>query len=104
MSWIILFLAGLLEVGWTIGLRYTVGFTKFLPTVMTVGAMIASMVMLGVSTRQLPVGTAYAVWVGIGSVGTVTLGIMFFGESASPARLLCLVLIVAGVVGLKVLG
>ena len=101
MAWLSLFVAGLFEVGWAIGLKYTDGFTRLWPTVWTVGAMIVSLALLGLSLRTLPVGTAYAVWVGIGAVGTAVLGIVLFGESREPLRLACLVLIVAGVVGLK---
>ena len=101
MAWLSFFIAGLFEVGWAIGLKYTDGFTRLWPTVWTVAAMIVSLALLGLSLRTLPVGTAYAVWVGIGAVGTAVLGIVLFGESREPLRLACLVLIVAGVVGLK---
>jgi quaternary ammonium compound-resistance protein SugE len=101
MSWILLVLAGLLEVGWAIGLKYTEGFTRLWPTLGTVSAMIISLGLLGVAMKQLPVGTAYAVWVGVGAVGTAVLGIVLFAESASPGRLLSLALIVAGIIGLK---
>ena len=101
MAWLSLFVAGLFEIGWAIGLKYTEGFTRLWPTVWTVAAMIVSLALLGLSLRTLPVGTAYAVWVGIGAVGTAVLGIVLFGESREPLRLACLVLIVAGVVGLK---
>ena len=101
MAWAILVIAGLLEVGWAIGLKYTEGFTRLGPTVGTVAAMIASVGLLGVAMKSLPVGTAYSVWVGVGAVGTVLLGIVLFGESASAARLLSVALIVAGIVGLK---
>jgi quaternary ammonium compound-resistance protein SugE len=101
MAWLSLFVAGLFEVGWAIGLKYTHGFTRLWPTVWTVAAMIVSLALLGLSLRTLPVGTAYAVWVGIGAVGTAVLGIVLFGESREPLRLACLVLIVAGVIGLK---
>ncbi len=101
MAWIILAVAGLLEIGWAIGLKYTDGFTRLGPTVATVAAMVASMVLLGLAVRTLPVGTAYAVWTGIGTVGTVLLGIFLFGESAEPLRLLFIAMIVAGIVGLK---
>ena len=101
MSWIILFFAGLLEIGWAIGLKYTEGFTRLWPSVATAGAMVGSVVLLGLAMKQLPVGTAYAVWTGIGAVGTAILGIVLFGESASWPRLACLALIVAGVIGLK---
>jgi quaternary ammonium compound-resistance protein SugE len=102
MSWIILFFAGLLEVGWAIGLKYTEGFTRLWPSVATVAAMTGSVLLLGLAMKQLPVGTAYAVWTGIGAVGTALLGIVLFGESAAAARLVCLGLIVAGILGLKV--
>ena len=89
MAWIILFLAGILEIGWAIGLKYTDGFTKLMPTVLTAGSMVASVVLLGIAVRTLPLGTAYAVWTGIGTVGTVILGIVLFAEPAtgSPPRL-----------------
>ncbi|MET0327220.1 MAG: quaternary ammonium compound efflux SMR transporter SugE [Luteimonas sp.] len=101
MSWIILVLAGLFEIGWAIGLKYTEGFTKFWPTVGTVTAMVVSIGLLGVAMRELPVGTAYAIWVGIGAVGTVILGIVLMGDAANPGRLVSLALIVAGIIGLK---
>ena len=101
MAWIILFIAGLLEVGWAIGLKYTEGFTRLWPSVWTIVAMIVSVGMLGIAMKSLPVGTAYAVWVGIGAVGTVVLGILLFGESTSALRLASVALIIAGIVGLK---
>lgn len=101
MNWILLILAGLLEVGWAIGLKYTEGFTRFWPSVWTVMAMIASVLLLGIAMRDLPVGTAYAVWVGVGAVGTAILGIVLFAEPATGLRLASLGLIVAGIVGLK---
>jgi quaternary ammonium compound-resistance protein SugE len=101
MNWIILVVAGLFEVGWAIGLKYTDGFTKLWPSVGTVLAMVASVVLLGVAMKTLPVGTAYAVWVGIGAVGTAILGIVLLGDAANAGRIVSLVLIVAGVVGLK---
>ena len=101
MSWLVLVLAGLLEVGWAIGLKYTDGFSRFWPSTWTLLAMIGSVVLLGVAMKSLPVGTAYAVWVGIGAVGTVILGIILFGESASAPRLVSVALIVAGIVGQK---
>jgi len=101
MAWVILAVAGLLEIGWAIGLKYTDGFTRPGPTVATVAAMVASMVLLGLAMRTLPVGTAYAVWTGIGTVGTVLLGMYLFGESAQPIRLLFIAMIVGGIVGLK---
>jgi len=102
MAWIILLVAGLFEVAWAVGLKYTEGFTRLWPSVGTAAAMVASVVLLGWAMRTLPVGTAYAVWTGIGAVGTVILGIFLFGEPATVARLLCVALIVAGIVGLKV--
>ncbi|MBB3642819.1 quaternary ammonium compound efflux SMR transporter SugE [Variovorax atrisoli] len=101
MAWIVLFIAGLLETGWAIGLKYTEGFTRFWPSVGTAISMVLSVVLLGWAMRSLPVGTAYAVWTGIGAVGTVVLGIVLFGEPANAARLACVALIVAGIVGLK---
>ena len=101
MSWILLFVAGLFEIGWAIGLKYTHGFTRLWPSVGTALSMLVSVVLLGLAMRDLPVGTAYAVWTGIGAVGVAMLGIALLGESASPARLACIGLIVAGVVGLK---
>ena len=101
MAWILLLIAGLLEVGWAIGLKYTVGFTRPWPSVLTLAAMAGSVVLLGIAMKSLPVGTSYAVWVGIGAVGTAILGIILFGESASAGRLASLGLIVAGIVGLK---
>lgn len=101
MAWFVLFVAGLFEIGWAIGLKYTEGFTRLWPSVGTFIAMVVSVVLLGLAMRTLPVGTAYAVWTGIGSVGTVILGIFLFGESAAVLRLLCIVLIVAGILGLK---
>ena len=101
MAWIVLVIAGLFEVGWAIGLKYTEGFTKPWPTVATVLSMIASLWLLGIAMKSLPVGTAYGVWVGVGAVGTVVLGIALLGEPANPARLLSVGLIVAGIVGLK---
>ena len=101
MAWVTLFIAGLCEVGWAIGLKYTEGFTRLWPTVGTVTAMIVSMWLLGIAMKSLPVGTAYSVWVGVGAVGTVILGIVLFGEPANPARLISVMLIVAGIIGLK---
>lgn len=101
MSWILLILAGLLEIGWAIGLKYTEGFTRLWPSVLTILALVASFLLLGIALRTLPVGTGYAVWVGIGAVGTAVLGIFLFGESATPIRLLSLALICAGIIGLK---
>jgi quaternary ammonium compound-resistance protein SugE len=104
MAWFYLFLAGLLEIGWSIGLKYTHGFTRPLATVLTVTSMAASVGLLGLALRTLPIGTAYAIWTGIGTVGTVVLGIVLFGEAATAARLACIALILAGIIGLKVVG
>ena len=101
MAWFLLVIAGLLEVGWAIGLKYTVGFTRVVPSVLTITAMVASMGLLGLAVRTLPLGTAYAVWTGIGTVGSVILGIVLFGEPATVVRIFCILLIVAGIVGLK---
>tara|TARA_R110001583_G_scaffold194720_3_gene366658 strand:- start:208936 stop:209319 length:384 start_codon:yes stop_codon:yes gene_type:complete len=101
MTWSILILAGLFEIGWAIGLKYTEGFTRFWPTVGTLVAIGLSLGMLGVAMKTLPIGTAYAVWVGVGAVGTAIFGIVLFGESASAGRLISLGLIIAGVIGLK---
>jgi len=101
MPWTLLFLAGLFEVAWAVGLKYTDGFTKLVPTTLTVAAMVASIVLLGLAVKHLPVGTAYAVWTGIGTIGTVILGIVLLGDSAAPLRIVCLALIVLGIAGLK---
>ena len=101
MAWVILVVAGLFEVGWAIGLKYTEGFTRLWPTVGTIASMVVSLGLLGVAMKSLPVGTSYAVWVGVGSVGTAILGMALLGESASAGRLVSLGLIVAGIVGLK---
>lgn len=101
MPWLILIIAGLFEVGWAVGMKYTEGFTRLWPTVATIVAMVISVWLLGLAMKSLPVGTAYAVWVGIGAVGTAALGIYLFGESASLGRLVSLGLIIAGIVGLK---
>lgn len=101
MAWVFLFLAGLLEVGWAIGLKHTDGFTRLWPSVWTVAAMIGSFALLAQALKVLPLGTAYAVWTGIGAIGTAVLGILLFGESRDAARLACIALIVAGVIGLK---
>ena len=101
MAWIVLLVAGLLEMGWAIGLKYTEGFTRFWPSVGTAISMVLSVVLLGWAMRSLPVGTAYAVWTGIGAVGTAILGIYLFGESADLPRLASIGLIVAGIIGLK---
>jgi quaternary ammonium compound-resistance protein SugE len=101
MAWVLVVVAGLLEVGWAIGLKYSEGFTRLWPSVMTVGAMIASFLLLSVAMKTLPVGTAYSVWVGIGAVGAVLMGILLLGEAASVVRLASIGLIVAGIIGLK---
>jgi quaternary ammonium compound-resistance protein SugE len=101
MNWFILVLAGIFEIGWAIGLKYTEGFTRLLPTVGTIVAMIVSLGLLGIAMKALPVGTAYAVWVGVGAVGTVILGIVLLGEPANPLRLISVGLIIAGIIGLK---
>ena len=101
MAWVILFVAGLFEIAWAVGLKYTEGFTRPWPTAGTAVALVASMALLGVALRTLPLGTAYAVWTGIGSIGTAVLGIMLFREPATALRLVCIGLIVAGIIGLK---
>lgn len=103
MPWVILVIAGLFEITWAIGLKYTDGFTRFWPTVGTLIALVISMGLLGLAVRSLPIGTAYAVWTGIGAVGTVILGIVLMGDPATPARLVCVGLILAGIIGLKIL-
>ena len=103
MAWVILLLAGLFEIGWAVGLKYTEGFTRLWPTVGTAVSLILSMGLLGVAVRTLPLGTAYAVWTGVGVVGTAVLGIVLFGEPATAPRIACLALIVVGIFGLKVL-
>lgn len=104
MTWFVLFIAGLFEIAWAIGLKYTDGFTRLWPTVATVAAMVVSLGLLGIAMRTIPVGTAYAVWTGIGTIGTVILGIFLFGESATFLRLVCVALILAGILGLKLIG
>jgi len=101
MAWVVLFVAGILEIGWAVGLKYTEGLTRLWPTVGTVASMAASMALLGVALRTLPLGTAYAVWTGIGTVGTAIFGMVVLREPATAMRLLCIGLIVAGIVGLK---
>lgn len=101
MTWLILIVAGLLEVAWAVGLKYTAGFTKPLPTVLTLAAMAGSVGMLGLALRTLPLGTAYAIWTGIGTIGTVIFGIVVLDEPASALRLACIAMIVGGIVGLK---
>ncbi len=102
-NWIFLLVAAGLEVGWAIGLKYTHGFTRLWPSVATIAGMAASMYLLALAARELPIGTAYAVWTGIGAVGTATLGMVLLGEPATAGRVACIVMIVSGVVGLKVL-
>lgn len=102
MAWILLLLAGLFEVAWAIGLKYTEGFTRLLPSAATIVAMVISVGLLAMAVKTLPLSTAYAIWTGIGAVGAVILGIVLFHESASPARLACLALIIVGIVGLKI--
>ena len=101
MAWIILFVAGLFEVGWAIGLKYTEGFTRLGPSTWTLSSMLISVWLLGIAMKSLPVGTSYSVWVGVGAVGTVILGIILFDEAANPARLISVSLIIAGIIGLK---
>ncbi|WLH92182.1 quaternary ammonium compound efflux SMR transporter SugE [Pseudomonas sp. FP453] len=102
MSWIILFFAGLFEVGWAVGLKYTDGFSKPLPTALTIAAMAVSLGLLGLAMKELPLGTAYAIWTGVGAVGTVIAGIILFGESMALVRLASVALIICGLVGLKI--
>jgi len=101
MAWIYLVVAGLFEIGWAIGLKYTDGFTRIVPSALTIAAMIVSVLLLGLALRELPVGTGYAVWTGIGTVGTAILGIVLFAEPATAMRLGCIALIVVGIAGLK---
>lgn len=101
MAWVYLFIAGIAEIGWALGLKYTEGFTKPVPTILTVGIMAVSIVFLALAVKQLPLGTAYAIWTGIGTLGTVILGIWLFNEPSDLLRLLCIGLIIAGIVGLK---
>ena len=101
MAWFILLIAGLCEIGWAIGLKYTDGFSRLVPTLLTGGAMLVSIILLGIALKTLPVGTGYAVWTGIGAVGTAILGIFLFGESTDLPRLASIALIVAGIAGLK---
>jgi quaternary ammonium compound-resistance protein SugE len=101
MAWTLLLIAGLFEVAWAIGLKYTEGFTRLMPSLLTVAAMVVSIVCLALALKSIPVGTGYAVWTGIGAVGTAILGIVLFGEPAGAARLACIALIVAGILGLK---
>ena len=101
MNWLILFIAGLFEIGWAVGLKYTDGFTRLLPSVVTIGAIVISLGLLGIALKTLPVGTAYAIWVGVGAAGTAIAGMILFGETASVGKFLSLALIVGGIVGLK---
>ena len=101
MAWLILILAGLLEVGWAIGLKYSEGFSRLWPSAGTIVAMVLSIVLLGIATKSLPIGTSYAVWVGVGAIGTAVLGMILFGESTDVWRIASLALILAGIVGLK---
>jgi quaternary ammonium compound-resistance protein SugE len=101
MAWTLLALAGLMEIGWAIGLKYTEGFSRLWPSIWTAGAMIVSIGLLGLAVKTIPIGTAYAVWTGIGAVGTVVLGIVLFHEPATGMRLACVAMIVAGIIGLK---
>ena len=103
MPWVYLIVAGLFEIGWAIGLKYTDGFTKLTPSLLTVVSMIISLGLLGIALRDLPVGTAYAIWTGVGTVGTAVLGIVLFGEPATALRMACIALIVSGIAGLKFL-
>ncbi|WP_426337588.1 quaternary ammonium compound efflux SMR transporter SugE [Pseudoduganella sp. R-31] len=103
MHWIVLLLAGLLEVVWAVGLKYTEGFTRLVPSAVTLAAMAGSVILLGLALRSLPLGTAYAIWTGIGTVGTVIWGIMMLDEPASLVRLVCIAMIVLGIAGLKIL-
>ncbi|WP_407164827.1 quaternary ammonium compound efflux SMR transporter SugE [Bradyrhizobium sp. ORS 111] len=104
MAWAILFTAGLLEIGWAIGLKYTDGFSRLVPSALTLAAMAGSIILLGIALKTLPIGTAYAVWTGIGAVGTAALGIILLGEPATAMRLASIALIVAGIIGLKLVG
>ena len=101
MNWFILILAGICEIGWAIGLKYAEGFTRLWPSLGTIAAMLLSMILLGIAMKSLPVGTAYAIWVGVGVVGTVILGILLLGEPANAARLVSIALIIVGIIGLK---
>ncbi|MBL9125073.1 MAG: quaternary ammonium compound efflux SMR transporter SugE [Planctomycetaceae bacterium] len=101
MAWIYLVIAGLLEIGWAVGLKYTHGFTRTVPTLITIPTMIASFFALALAVREIPVGTGYAIWTGIGAVGTAIGGMILFAEPVNPARIACLVVVIAGIVGLK---
>ncbi|WP_374447455.1 quaternary ammonium compound efflux SMR transporter SugE [Stella sp.] len=102
MAWIILLAAGLFEIGWAVGLKYTEGFSRLVPTLLTAGSMVVSLGLLGLALKSLPLGTAYAVWTGVGTIGTAILGIVLFDEQANLARLVCIAMIAAGIVGLKI--
>ena len=102
MAWIILLAAGLFEIGWAVGLKYTEGFSRLTPTLLTIGSMVVSLGLLGLALKTLPLGTAYAVWTGVGTVGTAILGIALFHEQADMARLACIAMIAAGIIGLKI--
>lgn len=102
MAWVVLFIAGLLEIGWAIGLKYTDGFTRLWPSVGTVGAMVISFLLLSNALKTIPVGTGYAVWTAIGAVGTVLVGMLFLGEPREVGRIVCILMIVVGVIGLKI--
>ena len=101
MNWLILFVAGLFEIGWAVGLKYTEGFTRLVPSVLTMAAMVVSLGLLGVALKSLPIGTAYAAWVGVGAAGTAIAGMWLFGEPVNAGKVACLAMIVIGVVGLK---
>ena len=103
MAWVMLLGAGLMEIVWTVGLKYAEGFTKLWPSLITVGAMVISMILLGLAVKTLPIGTSYAVWTGIGTVGAAIGGIILFGEPATALRLACIILIVGGIIGLRIL-
>ena len=103
MAWVVLFIAGLLEIGWAIGLKYTHGFTRLWPSVATVGAMVVSFALLSHSLKTIPVGTGYAIWTGIGAVGAVVVGMAFMGEPREAGRIVCILAIITGIIGLKVL-
>lgn len=102
MAWVVLFIAGLLEIGWAVGLKYTQGFMKLWPSVGTVGAMALSFLLLSHALKTIPVGTGYAIWTGIGAVGTVIIGMVFLGEPREVGRIVCILLIIIGIVGLKI--
>ena len=101
MAWVVLFIAGLFEIGWAVGLKYTAGFTRLIPTLATIASMAVSLGLLGLALKSLPLGTAYAIWTGVGTIGTALLGIVLFGEPADALRLACIGLIVAGILGLR---